>query len=428
MKFIDYLNEAKFSVKDTNEAMKLILNVISKRLGESFYRFGGENHFQEEYTKSNGDKGIGFRFLTDSGKMYRFNWSRMSNSNTFTSVDVWSKSKDFSLPDVTITFPENMNIVKSLDKIVKALKMNSGELDIDESVLRWEVLNSLEKDEEDSLDEEDEIVKKKRGRPKGSKNKIKVERGVKEKSTVTREIQTSQKQLDDTKFANVETIFEDIEDLTTIVATTKQPSLLITGMPGIGKTYIVTNILKKLLGPEGGEWIQIKGKTSTLGLYSTLFINRDKLIVFDDCDSVFSNQDAVNLLKGALDSYDTRTISWISPMTVNVQKLDKDAKNQFYEELERKLEDDPTSPKIKYPSQFEFTGKVIFISNLPESKLDSAIKSRSTTIDVTLKQQDVLKRIETILPYIGRWYKYWWKKRSAKLFEKRGRCWFNKRS
>lgn len=46
-----------------------------------------------------------------------------------------------------------------------------------------------------------------------------------------------------------------------------------------------------------------------MGLYMALFINRDKLIVFDDCDSVFGNIDSVNILKAALDSYDTRMVS-----------------------------------------------------------------------------------------------------------------------
>lgn len=202
------------------------------------------------------------------------------------------------------------------------------------------------------------------------------------------------------EFADVETVFQDLEDLVYVVAKGKQPSLLITGMPGIGKTYIVKDVLKKNLGPENKEWYVVKGKTSTLGLYSTLFIHRNELIVFDDCDSVFSNPDGVNILKGALDSYDTRTISWISPMTINVSKLDPSERNELFDEIEDTLKTDPQNTKIKYPNQFDFNGKVIFISNLPASKIDPAIKSRSMVIDITLRQQDILKRIETILPNI----------------------------
>lgn len=171
-------------------------------------------------------------------------------------------------------------------------------------------------------------------------------------------------------------------------------------MPGIGKTHIVKEVLSKRLGPENKNWTIVKGKTSTLGLYSTLFVNRNSLVVFDDCDSVFSNPDGVNILKAALDSYDSRSISWISPMTINVQLLSSKERKELYNDIELKLKTDPTSTKIKYPNQFDFNGKVIFISNLHASKIDDAIKSRSMVIDVTLKQQDIIKRIQTILPNI----------------------------
>lgn len=185
-----------------------------------------------------------------------------------------------------------------------------------------------------------------------------------------------------------------------VVAKGKQPSLLITGMPGIGKTYIVKDVLKKNLGSENDKWYMVKGKTSTLGLYSTLFIHRNELIVFDDCDSVFDNKDGINILKGALDSYDTRTISWISPMTINVSKLSREEKEELYDQIEDTLKTDPQSSKIKYPNQFDFNGKIIFISNLPSSKIDSAIKSRSIVIDITLRQKDILLRIESIIDKI----------------------------
>lgn len=370
------LNEAA-SFKMSPNVLKLISSVVSKAIGHNLYPMG-----QEEFSSSDGRKGVGIRYITQSGKMFRFNWVKGNKlSSTFTSVDIWNSFENLKVPDKTIHFPEDFNIVTSINAIKDAFNATSN--------------ISIELDEEEEISEE-EPVKRKRGRPR----KIQITNGSPETSTLTRQITISQKLLDETKYADVDTVFQDLEDLIYVVAKGKQPSLLITGMPGIGKTHVVTNQLKKLMGPENKEWFVVKGKTSTLGLYSTLFLHRNDTIVFDDCDSVFSNPDAVNLLKAALDSYESRSISWISPQTINVSQLDAEEKEDLYDEIEDKLKNDPQNTKIKYPSSFDFTGKVIFISNLASSKLDSAIKSRSMVIDITLRQEDILKRIESILPDI----------------------------
>jgi hypothetical protein len=166
-------------------------------------------------------------------------------------------------------------------------------------------------------------------------------------------------------------------------------------------TYSVTKILNEMMGSEGMRWVHIKGKLSPLGMYQTFFLNRDKLIVFDDADSVFANSDTINMLKAALDSYDKRTISWISPTTVDVSRLDQEQLDELYMSIEDSLSNDPANAKIKYPNRFDFTGQVIFISNLPASKIDSAVKSRSLTIDVTLSSESVIKRIESIIDKVG---------------------------
>jgi hypothetical protein len=202
-------------------------------------------------------------------------------------------------------------------------------------------------------------------------------------------------------YADPDVVFTDLTDLVRMVSNNIQPSLLVTGMAGIGKTYTVTQVLERALGPEGQSWVHIKGKLSPLGMYRAFFVNRGKLIVFDDADSVFQNQDTINMLKAALDSYDRRTISWFSPMTVDVSRLGEEEINDLYNKIEEMLETDPANTKIKYPNRFDFTGQVIFISNLPASKVDSAVKSRSLTIDITLKRDDVVKHLHSILPNIG---------------------------
>jgi hypothetical protein len=81
---------------------------------------------------------------------------------------------------------------------------------------------------------------------------------------------------------------------------------------------------------------------------------------------------AVNILKSALDSYEKRTISWMAKMN----KSDE------------------------YPQQFDFTGRVIFISNKSKDKIDEAVLTRSLTVDLTMTPDDKVARMSAILPSI----------------------------
>jgi len=189
------------------------------------------------------------------------------------------------------------------------------------------------------------------------------------------------------QYADPETVYEDLDDLVNMVSKNLQSSLIVSGMAGIGKTYSVTKQIEKNKLVLDKDWFHVKGKATAAALYRELFAAKNgKLIVFDDCDSVFKDDDAVNILKAALDSYDKRTISWKSTRTFDIRKVPENSEEYWH------LIDEG-----KYPDRFDFTGRVIFISNLPQSKLDSAIKSRSFTIDITLKAEDVLLRIKSVM-------------------------------
>jgi acyl carrier protein len=157
-----------------------------------------------------------------------------------------------------------------------------------------------------------------------------------------------------------------------------QPSLVITGGAGMGKTHIVKSTLEGMGLTESTDFVHFKGRATPAGLFVTLYENSDKIIVLDDCDSVFKDDDAVNILKGALDSYDTRKISYIST---------KSLKDEFGCEV---------------PRHFEFTGRIIFISNINQSKLDEAIRSRSFVADVELTTDQMFERIEQLMPSMER--------------------------
>ena len=173
-------------------------------------------------------------------------------------------------------------------------------------------------------------------------------------------------------------MFDNLERLTKMVGRGIQPSLVITGGAGLGKTYLVKKTLTDMGLEEAKQFVHFKGRATAAGLFVTIYENSDKIIVLDDCDSVFKDVDAVNLLKAALDSYDTRKLSYIST---------KPLKDVY---------GDPV------PRHFEFTGKIIFISNISQSKLDEAIKSRSFVSDISMNTQQMFKRIDDLKDDIER--------------------------
>ena len=176
--------------------------------------------------------------------------------------------------------------------------------------------------------------------------------------------------------------FGFVEKLVSMVAAGVQPSAVVTGSGGLGKTYTVTKTLESagytdvsdLAAFEVGTKIRksksftmVKGYSTAKGLYRTLFENNGSVIVFDDCDAVLKDPVALNLLKGALDSYGKRIISW------NADMKDEDL-----------------------PRSFNFEGRVIFISNLGQDKIDQAIRSRSMMIDLSMTTDQKIDRMAYI--------------------------------
>lgn len=397
MKFKIFITEASFSNPNLEKAVRLILKSLSSKVGFGFHPFGGKGNNFEKFKKSNGNKGIGMMYILDDGRLVRFNWEDNKKSSTMTSIDIWNDMKMIEKPDFNLDIPADYNIVQSIDAIAgfikRPVKREIAEMARPFGKKRMENAEKYGIDINLPTKEFNALVAK----AETKERKLMGKKGVKEISSTSKAIDNAENTFAAKKSADPEVIFKDLDDLITMVGTNIQKSLLITGMAGIGKTYAVQQKITEILGPEGNKWIFMKGRSSPLGLYSTLFIHRDDLIVFDDMDSVFSNKDTINMLKAALDSYDERRISWISPMTVNVSKLDNQQKEDLYQKIEDKLSTDPTNAKIKYPNSFNFTGRIIFISNINESKIDKAIKSRSFVIDITLKSKDVFKRMESIL-------------------------------
>ncbi len=192
-------------------------------------------------------------------------------------------------------------------------------------------------------------------------------------------VQMEQEEQDSGLQFSVADRFAFVEALSTMVATGKAPSAIITGEGGIGKTFTVTKTLRDLglvaNTDEGADQLPpskvftvVKGYSTPRALYRTLYENNDRIIVFDDCDSIMKDPVAINLLKAALDSYSKRIVSWNSEQRGN-----------------------------DLPSSFQFHGGVVFISNHTLGTLDQAIRTRALCVDLSMTADQKLERMEQIV-------------------------------
>lgn len=138
------------------------------------------------------------------------------------------------------------------------------------------------------------------------------------------------------------------------------------GVKGLAKVEALLAESRKLA--KAGDYIFVKGYSTPKALYRILFENNGKLIIFDDCDSIQKDANAVNLIKAAADSYDERWVSWYSE-----------------------------SPFSDLPTSFKFEGRIIFISNLSYHKVDQAIRSRSMCVDLSMTLDQKLERMANII-------------------------------
>jgi hypothetical protein len=180
--------------------------------------------------------------------------------------------------------------------------------------------------------------------------------------------------------------FEILDEMTNATLDGIVRGMVVTGPPGVGKTFGVEQVLEKdslfdMMADKPLRHTFVKGAMSAIGLYSTLYKYSDSksIVVLDDCDTILFNEDALNILKAALDSGKKRKISWNS--------------------------DSNFLRREGVPGEFEFNGSVIFITNL---KFDStrqtkikdhleAILSRCHYLDLTLDTtRDKLLRIRQI--------------------------------
>jgi hypothetical protein len=114
-------------------------------------------------------------------------------------------------------------------------------------------------------------------------------------------------------------------------------SMIVVGAPGVGKTFTVESILENT--PDLKYEI-VKGGLSAVELYKMGYRNRrpGSVVIIDDADSIFSDEEGLSILKAMCDSSSTRRVSW--------------------------LKDSSTLREDDVPQTYDFQGSFIFISNI----------------------------------------------------------------
>lgn len=180
--------------------------------------------------------------------------------------------------------------------------------------------------------------------------------------------------------------FDIMETMTDAAIKGDARSLIISGPPGLGKSFGVEKALNAW-DPFEKKYSVVKGYVKATGLYKLLYQHRraNQVIVFDDCDAVFGDDVTLNMLKAVCDTTKRRRVSYLS---------------------EYKMVDEDSSDVI--PNSFDFEGTIIFITNLDFDALIerghkiaphlNALISRSHYIDLAMKsKRDYLIRIKQVV-------------------------------
>jgi hypothetical protein len=162
---------------------------------------------------------------------------------------------------------------------------------------------------------------------------------------------------------------KDLKNLLKMTLAGAANALFISGRGGVGKTFTVEELLKNMGKRDNIDYFKNSGSATAAGLYTTLYRYRDKIVFFDDSDDALKDQEARNIFKAATDTKAVRKLVW-NKMGKNVVEPDDEMTDE--EILDQGL----------IPRYFEFTGKIIFISNLSLDKLDpDQLKGHIAVID-----------------------------------------------
>lgn len=193
---------------------------------------------------------------------------------------------------------------------------------------------------------------------------------------------------EDEAIARIAENFDILDHMTRKCAEGAIRGMICISGPGVGKTHTVTNALEEVYDPDDRHQFNgnapfdiIKGSVSAPAMYIALYqcAEEGQVLVLDDAD-VWGDEEALNLLKAALDDKKIRQLAW--------------------RKQSRWLED------YDIPDNFIFKGSVIFLSNIDPANTRSekmrrhieALASRCMMLDIDItSRSDRLLRIKQVM-------------------------------
>ena len=215
------------------------------------------------------------------------------------------------------------------------------------------------------------------------------EAGVTSVDTRTAQEKFFAQESDEAAMSRIAKSFDILNEITDAAAQGIIRGVVVSGPPGIGKSYGVNRTLEQAnftrsIANQTENYEIISGSMTPIGLYKKLYLNRHKgfVTVLDDCDTALFDETSLNLLKAALDTTERRRLFWLS--------------------------ESHALTKEDIPDCFDFEGSIIFLTNLDfedvkSSKLQahlSAILSRCHYMNLEISTvRDQLLRIRQVVNF-----------------------------
>ncbi len=412
-------------------ALEKAVKVIGRRLGTKLYL----SIIPQSVIKGDGRKLSGLIATFDGNRQIRFNWKTVDSSNKIVGVDIWNnvKTKLFK-PDKELVFDKSENILqiidavvqgirdeKSVDAVIKIVESEdrlredaivvdpktqgkvsaeikrvidqwSEDMDIDTNKLINTRFSTLWNDylywkSEINTDATLKVlnygsfrnyllaIMEKHGLQNIFMRQVVSKAGTKEKVIVTDEIEEKNFNAELYKLT-LSDQFELAKANINQVLSGKKIATCVSGLPGLGKTRLVRDILGEIRSK--AKIVYLKGGVSKpIDLFDKIVSTNGKNVVcvMDDFDIPFIQKKQFESLLKAMFDPTLRILTYI------------DSKHG---------DDKKKKSEIKLDSRF------IIITNVSKDKMDSAVESRLNPVEISGNAKEVLDymhmNLDNILP------------------------------
>lgn len=217
------------------------------------------------------------------------------------------------------------------------------------------------------------------------------------------------------KIKNFEEYTKKINDYETqlkIICSNVRPYnvLIVSGDPGIGKSYRAEQILKTQTNV---KFTKVEGSSvSPVQLYSLMWQHNDEIIVLDDVNSILQDgKDGASLLKACTESKPVRLLQWQkrNPNCIPVSKFKCDNNIKIAERMNDIVKNSERKHLIKahdagmtFPDMFYFTGAIIILTNKSLKSFDrvteGAVSNRGCHMQIAFSVEGAVDFIKKFGP------------------------------